>query len=118
MWSCGLNKAGGHETFCYFSICFLSFEYCVFVFIMNIRGRLQVYFLFFTRDNFVGGSDKACMAVKSFETLTWLANSLALIGVVYSMSSQRVGEPFGYVEPHREVWRCMVGRTLLSLIAI
>ncbi|CAH9148239.1 unnamed protein product [Cuscuta epithymum] len=56
------------------------------------------------RIRFVSGSDKACLAVKSFEALTtWFTNSLALCGVVYSMSSQRMGKPFGYAEPHEEV---------------
>ncbi|CAH9090370.1 unnamed protein product [Cuscuta epithymum] len=81
-------------------ICYLIVQHLRIIFcFVNTNGSFRSCFFIFRA---MGVSDKACLAVKSFEALTWFANSLALCGVVYSMSSQRVGGPFGYAEPQEE----------------
>ncbi|CAH9087988.1 unnamed protein product [Cuscuta europaea] len=96
---------------CYFIIQDVRNNSCF----VDIKRRSFGYF-FIIQVRFVRGSDKACTVAKSFETLTWSANSLALFMVVYSVSSQRVGETFDYAEPHRKVWRFLIVGLLLSLI--
>ncbi|CAH9109517.1 unnamed protein product [Cuscuta epithymum] len=73
-----LNKAEGHEDFIYFCYFLFYGTHVAFLIVWNSRGRLWFTFSFLLWDVIVGGSDKACLTVKSFKTLKWFTNSLAL----------------------------------------